>query len=116
VLLAAVSGGLPHYLRDRGSAVTEIQAVITFNLRPLDEPVPRTLGNKQWSPSAGRRDVRRAPARQLTDSIPGAPEDYARRSRRSMPAIPIAIRSRVSMPRTINPAMETPWVSGSCAA
>jgi WS/DGAT/MGAT family acyltransferase len=46
VLLAAVSGALRHYLRDRGSEVHEIQAMVPFNLRPLDEPLPRELGNK----------------------------------------------------------------------
>lgn len=46
VLLAAVSGALRHYLQRRGGAVTEIQAIVPFNLRPLDEPVPRELGNR----------------------------------------------------------------------
>jgi diacylglycerol O-acyltransferase / wax synthase len=46
VLMAALSGGLRHYLRDRGSPVREIQAMVPFNLRPLDQPVPRDLGNK----------------------------------------------------------------------
>ena len=46
VLLAAVSGALRHYLQDRGSPVAEIQAMVPFNLRPLDQPVPRELGNK----------------------------------------------------------------------
>jgi diacylglycerol O-acyltransferase len=46
VLLAAVSGALRHYLQDRGSPVAEIQAMVPFNLRPLDQPVPRKLGNK----------------------------------------------------------------------
>ena len=46
VLLAAVSGGLRHYLQDRGSPVSEIQAMVPVNLRPLDQPVPRNLGNK----------------------------------------------------------------------
>ena len=46
VLLAAVSGALRHYLRDRGSPTPEIQAMVPFNLRPLDQPVPRNLGNK----------------------------------------------------------------------
>lgn len=46
VLLAAVSGALRHYLLARGSTVGEIQALIPFNLRPLDEPVPRELGNR----------------------------------------------------------------------
>ena len=46
VLLAAVSGSIRHYLQERGGPVTEIQAMVPFNLRPLDKPVPRELGNK----------------------------------------------------------------------
>ena len=46
MLLAAVSGALRHYLQDRDSPVGEIQAMVPFNLRPLDKPVPRKLGNK----------------------------------------------------------------------
>jgi WS/DGAT/MGAT family acyltransferase len=46
VLLAAVSGALRHYLQGRHSPTPEIQAMVPFNLRPLDKPVPRQLGNK----------------------------------------------------------------------
>jgi WS/DGAT/MGAT family acyltransferase len=46
VLLAAVSGALRHYLTERGGPVAEIKALVPFNLRPLDQPVPRRLGNK----------------------------------------------------------------------
>lgn len=46
VLMAALSGALRHYLQERGAPVREIQAVVPFNLRPLDQPVPRELGNK----------------------------------------------------------------------
>jgi WS/DGAT/MGAT family acyltransferase len=46
VLMAALAGALRHYLLDRGSPVGEIQAMVPFNLRPLDEPIPRELGNK----------------------------------------------------------------------
>ncbi|MGA9860374.1 MAG: wax ester/triacylglycerol synthase family O-acyltransferase [Solirubrobacteraceae bacterium] len=46
VLLAAVSGALRHYLQSQGSAVGEIQAMVPFNLRDLDEPLPQKLGNK----------------------------------------------------------------------
>ncbi len=46
VLLAAVSGALRHYLQERGGPVAEISAMVPFNLRPLDKPVPRELGNK----------------------------------------------------------------------
>jgi diacylglycerol O-acyltransferase / wax synthase len=41
-----VSGALRHYLQGRGSETPEIQALVPFNLRPLDEPVPRELGNR----------------------------------------------------------------------
>ena len=46
VLLAGISGALRHYLQDHDSAVTEIQAMVPFNLRNLDKPLPRELGNK----------------------------------------------------------------------
>ncbi len=46
VLLAAVSGALRHYLQDHGSPIGEIQAMVPFNLRPLDVPVPSNLGNR----------------------------------------------------------------------
>jgi diacylglycerol O-acyltransferase / wax synthase len=37
---------LRHYLQAHDSPVGEIQALVPFNLRPLDRPVPRELGNK----------------------------------------------------------------------
>lgn len=46
VLLASVSGALRRYLQSRGEPAQEIQALVPFNLRPLDEPVPRELGNR----------------------------------------------------------------------
>jgi diacylglycerol O-acyltransferase / wax synthase len=46
VLLAAVSGALRHYLQEHDSPIGEIQAMVPFNLRPLDAPVPRELGNR----------------------------------------------------------------------
>ncbi len=46
VLLAAVAGALRSYLVSRGSSPGEIRAIVPFNLRPLDEPVPRELGNR----------------------------------------------------------------------
>src|SRR5262249_45107661 len=42
----AVSGGLRHFLQHRAGAVPEIQAMVPFNLRATDQPVPRDLGNK----------------------------------------------------------------------
>ena len=46
VLVAAVTGGLHDYLRDRDSLVESVRAFVPFNLRPLDRPVPRELGNR----------------------------------------------------------------------
>jgi WS/DGAT/MGAT family acyltransferase len=46
VLLAAVSGAMRHYLQSWGDQPLEIQAMVPFNLRPLDEPIPRDLGNR----------------------------------------------------------------------
>ncbi len=46
VLVAALSGALRSYLVARQSMVEEIHAMVPFNLRPLDEPLPRELGNR----------------------------------------------------------------------
>jgi diacylglycerol O-acyltransferase / wax synthase len=45
VVLAALTGALGSYLKHRDSSVAEIRAVIPFNLRPLNQPLPRELGN-----------------------------------------------------------------------
>lgn len=46
VVLAAVTGALHRYLAGRDGLVDEIRAMVPFNLRPLDEPLPRDLGNR----------------------------------------------------------------------
>ena len=46
VVVAALSGALHDYLVRRGSVVDEIRAMVPFNLRALDEPLPRELGNR----------------------------------------------------------------------
>lgn len=46
VLLAAVAGGLRHYLQGRGSQIGDVQALVPYNLRPLNRPIPRELGNR----------------------------------------------------------------------
>lgn len=46
VLVAAMTGALREYLIGRDSLVDEIHAIVPFNLRPLDEPLPRELGNR----------------------------------------------------------------------
>ena len=46
VLLTAVAGALHRYLDGRGGAVEELTALVPFNLRPLDQPLPPDLGNR----------------------------------------------------------------------
>jgi len=45
VILAAVAGALRIHLVRRRSEVHDIRAIVPFNLRPLDEPLPAELGN-----------------------------------------------------------------------
>ena len=46
VLVAAVAGAVGEHLRARGDDVDEVHALVPFNLRPLDQPLPRDLGNR----------------------------------------------------------------------
>jgi len=46
VLTAAMTGALRRYLLGRDSLVDEIRTMVPYNLRPLDEPLPRELGNR----------------------------------------------------------------------
>ncbi len=46
ILLTAISGALRRYLTERGGLVADVRAFVPVNLRPLDKPVPRELGNK----------------------------------------------------------------------
>ena len=46
VLVAAVAGALRSYLAARDSLVDELHAFVPFNLRPVDQPLPRRLGNR----------------------------------------------------------------------
>lgn len=46
VLLASVAGALRAHLVRRRSPVHDIRAIVPFNLRPLDKPLPAELGNK----------------------------------------------------------------------
>jgi WS/DGAT/MGAT family acyltransferase len=45
VLVTALTGSLRHYMRGRSKLVPEVRAFVPFNLRPLDQPLPSTLGN-----------------------------------------------------------------------
>jgi WS/DGAT/MGAT family acyltransferase len=46
VLVSAVAGAVARRLRSEGAAPDEVHAMVPFNLRPLDEPLPRELGNR----------------------------------------------------------------------
>ena len=46
VLLAAVSGALRRHLLSRGERAPRLRAIVPFNLRPADLPIPRELGNR----------------------------------------------------------------------
>ncbi len=46
VLIAAVTAAVGRHLRDQGDEVDEVHALVPFNLRPLDRPLPRELGNR----------------------------------------------------------------------
>ena len=46
VLLTAVAGALRRYLAGRDGSVDELTALVPFNLRPLDQPLPTELGNR----------------------------------------------------------------------
>jgi WS/DGAT/MGAT family acyltransferase len=46
VLVAALAGALERHLAHAGTAVDEVHAMVPFNIRPLDEPLPADLGNR----------------------------------------------------------------------
>ena len=45
VLVAAISGAVNTYLRDRGADPADLTTMIPVNVRPPDQPLPRELGN-----------------------------------------------------------------------
>jgi diacylglycerol O-acyltransferase / wax synthase len=46
VLMTAVAGALRRYLSERDAPVEQLTALVPFNLRPLDQPLPPDLGNR----------------------------------------------------------------------
>jgi WS/DGAT/MGAT family acyltransferase len=46
VLLAAVCGALRRHMLECGGEPRAIRTLVPFNLRPLEEPIPRDLGNR----------------------------------------------------------------------
>ena len=45
LLVTAVAGGLRSELERHGEVPDEVHIMVPFNLRPLDQPLPRDLGN-----------------------------------------------------------------------
>jgi diacylglycerol O-acyltransferase len=46
VLVAAVAGAVGRHLRAHGDDADEVHALVPVNLRPLEKPLPRELGNR----------------------------------------------------------------------
>ena len=46
VLVAALAGAVSTYLRRHDGAVLDVPTMVPVNVRPLDEPLPRELGNR----------------------------------------------------------------------
>jgi diacylglycerol O-acyltransferase len=46
LMLAVIAGGLARYLDERGDHPETLGAVVPFNIRPLDKPMSRRLGNR----------------------------------------------------------------------
>ena len=46
VLVAALAGALASYITSHGGEPVDIPTMVPVNLRPLDEPLPRDLGNR----------------------------------------------------------------------
>lgn len=46
IVMAAVTGAFRHYLERRGEFADQLTAMVPFNLRTPDEPLPATLGNR----------------------------------------------------------------------
>ncbi|MGZ6641584.1 MAG: WS/DGAT/MGAT family O-acyltransferase [Solirubrobacteraceae bacterium] len=80
VLLTAMTGALHRYLAGRDSLVGDIRAMVPFNLRPLDEPLPRELGNRfglvylSLPVGIGDRDERLREVHQRMEAIKQSPE------------------------------------------
>lgn len=80
VLVAALAGALTTYLRDSGVEAIDIPTMVPVNVRPLDEPIPRELGNRfalvLLSLPSGLTTpfARLAETKRRMDGIKGSPE------------------------------------------
>jgi len=74
VLVAAVSGAVNTYLRDHGADPVDLTTMIPVNVRPLDQPLSRELGNKfalvyLKLPTGGEATVGARGGEQATDGL-----------------------------------------------
>jgi diacylglycerol O-acyltransferase / wax synthase len=80
VLCAAVTGALRTYLEHRDSLVDDVRAFVPVNLRSLDEPLPRDLGNRfglvflSLPVGLADRRARLVELKHRMDAIKGSPE------------------------------------------
>lgn len=80
VLVAAVAGALSSYVVDEGGDPEDLTTMVPVNLRPVDQPLPRELGNKFAlamlpMPLAERSPSDRlAASKQRMDRIKASPE------------------------------------------
>jgi WS/DGAT/MGAT family acyltransferase len=82
VLMSALAGALTTYVEGRGGEPVDIPTMVPVNLRPVDEPLPRALGNRfalvlLTLPSALRSPFARlAETKRRMDAIKSSPEAW----------------------------------------
>jgi len=82
VLVSAVSGAVSSYLADQGEDPLDLTTMVPVNLRPLDQPLPRELGNQFalvfLSLPSGLRSpmMRLAETKRRMDVIKSSPEAF----------------------------------------
>jgi WS/DGAT/MGAT family acyltransferase len=80
VLVAALAGAVASYLRWHDGAARDIPTMVPVNVRPLDEPLPRELGNRfalvLFTLPSGLETpfARLAETKRRMDAIKGSPE------------------------------------------
>jgi hypothetical protein len=80
VLMSAVAAALHQYQLDRGQEPVDLYTMVPVNVRPLDEPLPRELGNRfalvlfQYPSALGAPLARLARTKRRMDWIKHSPE------------------------------------------
>ena len=83
MLVAAVSGAIARYVVDHGGDPLDLTTMVPVNLRPLDQPLPRELGNQFALVMLPLPTGVRAPLQRLSESKRGWTRSSSRRRRRS---------------------------------